>query len=1468
MSNKQLLIAIGLLLLAMTVPAALADTQFVVGYTGSYGASDTYTTSLLPNRTTIVNTTYTTARTGNTQAVSSVTFYYNDSSSWTSTEQIYPGTYTVLNPYLNKAVDRVSWTVYRANPPEYQVQLVVTDFWGRDSVPTLTVQANDTVTGQGLLNFCVSASGSGLENSTCSAASDTTSLLNPSATGYNSKTYLQNYQEAVADGLQSKFNTTKIFSNGTANFLWVPWMSSSSACGPLQNKTYGNCTNVNSTKSVMVTDELSIACLMISMSNRTDEIEACYNTFGRIKSAYGEAQAWVACADYSDTTNPQIWRVSSDSASDATARIGQLLYHASVNPAVTTANQTKYRTLANQLAADHLTYETVTGSWSTPYGTVTRLPLTGGNCASVGVSTCAGDYYIGYYHDTIKFMLAAYAQTNNANYLTAAENYVRAYLSVSLQNDTDGDGFGVGPKLFDYKTTGTLGHQDTTAYVWDDSDAPRDRTCDVLRLANLTTGGLSGVWANLSTYCLKKSQSNTYTSTTSTLQYRYDGASYSSPSGGYYTNGLGALDHTYYNTSTFDDKLNEAWGHYSWSTDTYDSTSCGNTLTYRGMRPLEALAVGIGLQDDVYLGNQSCSGTSLSTTIGGLTVLLNSPTNASTTSSTSQTISVTVTNNNVTSTGGTPDTTPVECGFSSGSDACEFDLTPVSGVLNVSTSTTADLSLTDYTWFNASMMIYCPANSVGLKIYPSIGTGRDNWLWECSGVDCHVKNENNYGLDLAGFPIDAWTSVWMAFNRSSNTSTIMWTGKSGGPSTTGAGTFDIITTSDGFQFDSPYSGDDCAIDNFNITVLSGEAPTSGSTAGNSSMNVSFYAGNGTLLGTNNNVLNATTTTLAWTTTTSQAYPWYVRVRSENEDRWFGNYTFTVAGTASLPNVCTTNGTIAYWNVTNGDYTLTLYNVSNSQYFNQTSNVTVSLTSNGTQWVNVTFNTYQALLNLQAYRLWLNTSIASFFVRNNLVTNTTTSGSLFIPASNGTNNVFVNVTGNFTKNITCTVTSPLATVACNATDIHDARLIVNATFQGTLVTNWTINVTNSSLGTPLYTQNTTNGTFDLPALLGYAYYTTFYSTTYVGQNTTINATATPTYYTFPVRYSQSLTIRIKDELTDNNVTQNFSVQFVDGVAENFTIVNGSGTVVLSLPAYYTIRYSAPSYNERERFTTITTQSAQEILLYAINSSVSTQIAVTVRDTSGAPVGNATVTLLRYFFNCNCYLPVEERSTAYTGQTAFYVQVAEGHYKWSVNYLGTNYFLSSTPETINEDSRTFIIDRGQQFYESITRVSGMSHNLVYNRETGGVSFTWSDPSGIVTQGCLTVKYLDGVDYAYYPPVCADGAIGSVVVTVDDPENTRYFASGTVATSTEFSDHVLSAIWLDPLFTSEYGVLGQFLGVGFIITVALIFSFSAVAVIIGTIGSALIITLLGLTPLMTNAFAALAAIGLGFAIYVMRN
>lgn len=443
-------------------------------------------------------------------------------------------------------------------------------------------------------------------------------IIPPSATGADSKTYLQNYENIINGSLWNKYNTTISYTVSGTTYLTIPEFQSSTAClmnGSGLVTTYlGNA--VNGSIYEVRSDAFSEAGIALAQSNRSNEFHAWVN-FLEIMDicGYGQLPCWVVARNSSLGGN-QIGLAGgqNDTAIDGSVRAAIALYLAVNNTNFTTANRTHYLNLANNLTRDIYQYETISITTKlTRAGTnVTRLPMGGGDCASAGLG-CSTDMWIGYLGDIIKEFQYGCFFTGNSTYCAAASNFTAATISVSLDRDTDGDGFGVAPFNFNWNTTGTyLGigggggvnsyHYSSANEQWDDSDAPRFMNfCDILRVQNLSQGSINGVYNYAAAYCGNWSRSSTYNAGVTSLQYYYNGTCATNCNQtGYYINGLGVYESTYYNTSYVSTKVNETLTHYSWSGNTFDSSSCGTGLMFRGVKATKALGSAIGLDERWY----------------------------------------------------------------------------------------------------------------------------------------------------------------------------------------------------------------------------------------------------------------------------------------------------------------------------------------------------------------------------------------------------------------------------------------------------------------------------------------------------------------------------------------------------------------------------------------------------------------------------------------------------------------------------------------------------------------------------------------------------------------------------------------------------------------------------------------------------------------------------------------------------
>jgi hypothetical protein len=223
--------------------------------------------------------------------------------------------------------------------------------------------------------------------------------------------------------------------------------------------------------------------------------------------------------------------------------------------------------------------------------------------------------------------------------------------------------------------------------------------------------------------------------------------------------------------------------------------------------------------------------------------------------------------------------------------------------------------------------------------------------------------------------------------------------------------------------------------------------------------------------------------------------------------------------------------------------------------------------------------------------------------------------------------------------------------------------------------------------------------------------------------------------------------------------------------------------------------------------------------------------------------------------------------YAGESLFYVQPYIGHYKWIIEYNGVMVFSSTTPEQITGSSKTIIVDLGSDYYSSFKRLGSITHTVTYNNNTGVITFTWNDPTNIVIRACLETTRLNGTRYTIESLNCGTGSTGSTYVTLQNPGNITYKYSAYINTNTAYSNHILSSGIIGKT-VQTFGQLGVFLSIGILITLSIMFSFSASAVMIINVIGVIVISGLGIFALSTSFIIALAAVTIGLIAFIMRT
>ena len=374
-------------------------------------------------------------------------------------------------------------------------------------------------------------------------------LVDPNSTGFGNQTRAHNHAKLLDiwwDDPQQRLVQPFDCAYGTC--AWVPWYSVSHSCNATDLKPLSECGGNGSASpsdNCMVSDEFSQVFLATAQGTNATRVRQMFNTLrliasGNNRGAFGTLPSWLT-----RRTANTVMVHSTDSASDADARILLALYVAASSTHFPQTDRDTYRNHANAMAADFYVHD---------FRHECRFGRNGAEICDwpgAGGEAIHGDWddpnfsYAGYYGDAAIALLAAHKSLNDSRYLEAARDAVDTYLLAAGFNGS----FRVPPKAFLWNTFYTPQRAectDTCNGAWDDSDAPRSTSiCKAKYYAKLLNVTLP---PDLDLYCNAWRGSGGVTPTSYKIQYTWSGAPLNEFQDGPYENGLAlSLDFAYGN---------------------------------------------------------------------------------------------------------------------------------------------------------------------------------------------------------------------------------------------------------------------------------------------------------------------------------------------------------------------------------------------------------------------------------------------------------------------------------------------------------------------------------------------------------------------------------------------------------------------------------------------------------------------------------------------------------------------------------------------------------------------------------------------------------------------------------------------------------------------------------------------------------------------------------------------------------
>lgn len=341
--------------------------------------------------------------------------------------------------------------------------------------------------------------------------------------------------------------------------------------------------------------------------------------------------------------------------------------------------------------------------------------------------------------------------------------------------------------------------------------------------------------------------------------------------------------------------------------------------------------------------------------------------------------------------------------------------------------------------------------------------------------------------------------------------------------------------------------------------------------------------------------------------------------------------------------------------------------------------------------------------------------------------------------------------------------------------------------------------------------------------------------YESRTATINMNESHIYYNFTGLYTQnSINFTIRDEITEELITQNVTVEFYsDSYNYNYSTSTGYIYADLIQPDLYTIRYYSDDYGrKRHYYYDLANQSHTNITLYLLNDSFSTDTQVIVYDSATATtLSNIYLKIYRYYQDDNAYKIVAMQKTDSSGSAYLDTQWSTELYRIRVETPYGTSRLTTTGDYIEATPINLYIDVGTEILEDFYNINNVSFDLTWINSSQEFQLYYDDPNAIGTSYCLQVKKWGYYSKTVVNSTCSSSTSSTMRLGGLTTDGT-YYAVFTITIDGE--DIVVATGWRDiDSDIEDFGSFGLLLTAMILIVFALMSSFHVLSLILFDLG-----------------------------------
>ena len=283
--------------------------------------------------------------------------------------------------------------------------------------------------------------------------------------------------------------------------------------------------------------------------------------------------------------------------------------------------------------------------------------------------------------------------------------------------------------------------------------------------------------------------------------------------------------------------------------------------------------------------------------------------------------------------------------------------------------------------------------------------------------------------------------------------------------------------------------------------------------------------------------------------------------------------------------------------------------------------------------------------------------------------------------------------------------------------------------------------------------------------------------------------------------------------------------------------------------------------------LVSNDTQQIDLYLINESDSSNIILGVVDELDQPLSDHEILILRYYSNNDSFTQVEQVFTDFKGEAGVKLIANDVFYKFLIKDENSNLLRTVDSFKIFQSEYVFKVQTRDKFGDDTLNVNRIQGDITYTNASKTFTMVYSAPTGLVNEMCLRVDRTSQFAVVNECNNCLGTDSGSINCVVNVTNGNNYRAYAYLDSNTEFSEgltYTINELFVKAgdfllTFKEKGNGVGLFISLLFMMTIPFMSGFGLAGLIISTLITMLVIVFTGFTYLSFGAFTVMLVIGM---------